>query len=111
MKKEIKGSIPYTINIDGDKWDISYTSSIDNDIAALSISQMLLENFCIELKQQRSTTKFKIKKALGEQLEKCLAAQKGLKIMTDFILPSYETYMDKLQNSDEIKKEEKLTDL
>lgn len=99
QKYKYEGEVKYTITEDDSgNWDIVYESTIENEIAVLSIAQELTETIIGGLlleKKCASTTKEK--KHLQILIEKASAARFGTKMMIDYMLPLYMDFKAKLE--------------
>ena len=96
MTKEIKGSIDYTIRIAEDgSWEIEYQRNIENEIAALSISQHVLEHSIAATSLMKKESSGKVKKHHAERLEKMTQARMGTSLLCDDLCAYYQSYQDK----------------
>jgi len=94
MEKVITGTIEYTVTIEENGEHITeYRSSIDNDLAAFCISQFVMENACVGLKEARKGLKGQVKAMFTKSLEKAIAGREGIKVVTDQLLSMYDEYM------------------
>src|ERR1700748_442283 len=91
-KQVHKGNIEYTLTQENGEWSIEFESTIENDIAALSIAQYLSENIVAGLSiEKKQLTSVKQKRHLSAIITKGAAARFGLKLMIDYMQPlSYE---------------------
>jgi len=94
----IKGAIKYTLTeAENGDWNISYESSIENDIVCLSAAQNITQTITNGL---RGMVKFekttRSKKSLKVLIDKGVAASFGLKMIVDYMQPLYSEYRKKL---------------
>lgn len=91
----IKGSIEYTITLfDGETWEVEYQQGIENEIAALSIAQHVMEASIVTASLQKKESKGKIRKSLSEQIEKFSQARFGLNMLSTILCDSYDSFME-----------------
>lgn len=90
---EIKGTIDYSITKgEGDKFEISYSQNLDNDIAILAMAQYvngLLED---HFKKAKSAAEGKRLKAFNEMLQKATKSRMGLTAMLSYTMASREQW-------------------
>lgn len=92
MEQTIKGTINYEIKVTDDMVDIDYDSTIDNDLAAMLISQYVMENVCVGLRESKKQSKGKVQKAVAEKLNHAISGRYGLGTVIDYFLANYEEY-------------------
>lgn len=94
--KTITGSIDYKIEIheNGD-FEIEYQRTVENEMAALSASQHIIEHSIAAITVQKREAKGKLKKALSTQLEKLTQARMGVAMLADMIYTGYENYIER----------------
>jgi len=91
---EIKGTIDYSITKgEGDKFEISYSQSLDNDIAVLAMAQYVNSIFEQHFKQLKSSAEGKRLKAFNEMLLKVNKSRIGLTSLLSYSMASREQWV------------------
>lgn len=112
--KTITGNISYTLNIsDEGEWTIICGSESDsaeqilnNDMASLAMAQRVMEICAIRLREEKKELKGIAKKFMSQKLNKVIDGRFGLKIICDYMMDSYEPYMEYLNaKKDELNKQ------
>jgi len=91
-KKEVKGTINYTLTIDpkGEDHSISYEDSIENGIAALMMATHTLGTQLEHQKEYKKKASSKVNKdAIGANINKISAAIRGVQVLQQAILNNY----------------------
>lgn len=93
--REVKGSIGYTLKQfpNGD-WELDYERSIENEMAAMSIAQYIMEHAVATARLGKKKEKGKLKQLISKHLEKYIQAQMGIRILADNIFSAYDSFME-----------------
>lgn len=97
---EIKGSINYTLTSKADGgWDIKYDQKIDNDLAVLAISKVIMEECEKHYEDDLIKAEGKFKQSLKARLPKIRAAVFGLQLQVEFLLNVFDEYKTFVENN------------
>jgi hypothetical protein len=90
-KLKIRGQIDYSLIIDeNDEWLITFESNADNDIAAVAMTQHIMETVCSGLSAEiKNVDNVKYKRHLKAILEKGMAAHFGGKLILEYMQNIY----------------------
>lgn len=95
---EIKGNIEYQLHVDEDhNWSLSYTSTNENDLAIMAISQYILEQMMEGLKQDKENAKGQIRKELSKMYGCAADAKFGVKELLNHMQAHYVSYQEKIE--------------
>lgn len=88
---KIRGQIDYELSVDDKgEWSITYEGNVDNDIAAVAITQSVLEAVCSGISaQSKDTQDTRTKKHLKAILEKGMAAHFGGNLILEYMQSIY----------------------
>ena len=102
VKQEIKGSVEYSLTqfVDND-WQIDYKRTVENEMAALSVAQHVMEHAIAAVSLQKKKSKGKEKQALAKQLEKFVQARMGISMLSDNIFSAYDAYKENQKRHEE----------
>jgi hypothetical protein len=101
-KLKIRGQIDYSLIIDeNDEWLITFEGNSDNELAAVAITQHVLETVCAGLSAQLKDVKdTRYKRHLKAILDKGMAAHFGGKLILEYMQNIYLDF--KKNNPDEV---------
>lgn len=96
MKKELKGSIEYTLEFGDGHADIQFETSLDNDLAILAAASYIMQNHYDATLVKRQGAKFLNKKLLADELELLKRGKNGIRRTLDRYLELYDDYQKSL---------------
>ncbi len=101
-KLKIRGQIDYSLIIDeNDEWLITFEGNADNELAAVAITQHVLETVCAGISTEMKGAKdVRYKRHLKAILEKGMAAHFGGKLILEYMQNIYIDF--KKNNPDEV---------
>lgn len=115
MKKELKGSIDYTLSFGDGHADITFSSTLDNDLAILAAASYIMQNHYDATLVKRQGAKFLSKKLLADELELLKRGKNGIRLTLDRYLELYDDYQKSLEATPPVEEnssaEKDITDL
>lgn len=94
----IKGNIPYEVEVDDNgNWSLNFTSSTENDLAVMAISQYILEQVIEGLKSDKSNSKGAHRKQISTLLGQASDAKFGIKELLNHMQQAYLSYQEKME--------------
>jgi len=90
MKRKLVGTINYSIVIDGDNIEAEYDRTTENELAAMVITQHVMEGCAIMQRENKKiATKAKEKQAMAKNLDHILKARVGLNTIMSLFMEGY----------------------
>lgn len=99
MKKELKGTIDYTLSFGDGHADIQFQSTLDNDLAILAAASYIMQNHYDATLIKRKGAKFLHKKLLADELELLKRGKNGIRLTLDRYLSLYADYQESLKET------------
>jgi len=102
---QIEGTIKYKVELN-DKGEtvLEYESTLENDIAAMAISEYVCGEWINHIKEEKSNHTGKVRSQINDRLNKTLQVKSGLKTLTDYAFAMYKVFK-KLGTSADVKEE------
>lgn len=95
---KLKGQIDYQLHIDEESnWSLNFTSTTENDMAAMAISQYVLEQMMEGLKEDKENSKGRMRKELSSLYGSAADARAGIKCLLEYMQNHYKSYQDKIE--------------
>jgi hypothetical protein len=110
---KIEGTIKYTLTFDEETGsNLEYETSLENDIAAMAITEYVIDQWIDFMKQEKSNHEGKAKSQINARLNKTIQTKQGLKALCDYAFTLYEPFkkLEEMRASAEAAKENPLQD-
>jgi hypothetical protein len=88
--KIITGTIHYTLKVDEEHTEIEYNTTLNNDLAVLSMAQYISEMCAVGQRELKKYSKGKEKQAISANLDRILKGRNALNIMIGLFLDGYD---------------------